>query len=124
MLFIGELPAAIPADVNLGSTGSLVSPHLPDVLDPAGVVSGTSVLRPKKFEQRIKPFVNVLEVFAQFPAAVRAVLLKAGHDQSPIQFSRLTTRVSLYAVNLNRPHSSKCVLSRLLSRSPGLRIPR
>ena len=78
-IFLARDNAAIPDDVDLGSTGGTVAPHLSDLLHPAGVMPGGAVLLAQDLEQLVQPLVDLLERLAEFPSAVGAVLGVRGH---------------------------------------------
>lgn len=67
-------PVTVAFDVDLGCKGCLIAPHLPDLFYAAGMVPGRTVFRSQHFEQGIQPLMDVLERFAQFTAAVGAML--------------------------------------------------
>ena len=74
--------AAVTHDMDLGSAGSPITPHLPDLLHPAGMVPRRTVFLVQYLEQRIQPLVDVVERFAQFTPAVGTMLRAGGHGKT------------------------------------------
>jgi len=75
-LFRGHAAPVILANVNLRRPCSPDATHLPHFLNPACMMADTPVFRAKNLEQRIQPLMHVLEVFAEFPAAVLAMFFQ------------------------------------------------
>ena len=91
-------PAAVPHDVNLGGSGSLFAPKLPDLLDTTGMVPCRSVLRPEHLKQGVQPLMHMLKEQARagrFYAAIAQAPVLVLQEGGVLKGRRMTCMESV-----------------------------